>query len=120
MPGCTDATLCPIKGDLFDGIIDTVWNKVLDGVATLSDFVFIGELWAGVAVLIIVTGVIAIYVPWQWFRGALGYAVSIAIAVAVGAQLMFNRMRREKTEHEKRQEFDNAVKRSNDNTKSWW
>lgn len=88
---------------MFDSIITAVWNRVLDGVATLSDYVFIGELWAGVAVLVIVTGVVAVYVPWQWLRGALGYVVSIAIAIAVGAQLMFNRMRREKAEHEARQ-----------------
>lgn len=109
-----------MKADIFDGIIDTVWSKILDGVATFSDYAFVGELWVGVAALVIATGVVAIYVPWQWVRSALGLVALSAGLFAAGAQTMFNRMRREKSEHDKRQEFDKEVKKSNDKTDRWF
>lgn len=88
---------------MLDSIITAIWNRVLDGIAVFSDYAFIGEVWVGVAILVLVAGYIAVMVPWQWVRGALGYVVSIAIAVATGMQLMFNRERKEKVEREARQ-----------------
>lgn len=89
---------------MFDSIITAVWNRILDGLAVFVDYMFVGEMWVGVAILALAAGYVAVMVPWQWLRGALGYIVTIAIAVAAGAQLMFNRMRREKVEHDARQE----------------
>lgn len=93
-----------ITANIMDDVITAIWNRVLDAVAVFGDYVVVGEMWVAVVVLALAAGYIAVMVPWQWLRGALGYIVTIAIAVATGAQLMFNRMRREKTEHDARQE----------------
>lgn len=84
-----------ITASIMDDVITAVWNRVLDAVAVLDDFVFIGELWLVVVLLGAVLTVVCIYLPWQWLRSALGFLLALAIAGAAGATAMWKRMRSE-------------------------
>lgn len=100
-----------LRADIIGDVLNTVWQRFTDALTVFSDYVFIGEIWVAVMALFLVTGFIAIYVPWQWLRSVLGFIVALAIALATGAQLMFNRMRGEnKSTRDRVNELENEKK----------
>lgn len=109
-----------IRASIMDDVFAGVIQRVTDAFAVFGDYVFIGELWVGVVILALVAGYIGFMVPWQWIRSVLGFAVAIAIAVASGAQLMFNRMRGEtKVVRDRNRELERE-KRDKDRGGSWF
>ncbi len=108
------------RAGFIDEAVENVLGRARDAFSVFGDYLFIGEVWVGVVILALAAGYIAFFVPWQWVRGMLGSAVAIAIAAAVGAQLMFNRMRGQtKPLRDRVQELEHE-KRDKDNRGSWF
>lgn len=109
-----------IRADLLDGIFTSIWEKVTDAFLTLGDYFFIGELWVAVVALFIATGFVAMYVPWQWVRSALGFVAISAGIFAAGAQVMFNRMRGETAASRERARLAEQKKADDERHGSWF